>query len=309
MKKTQLNNETGSLYSTKSPKTELLERIQALKEHFEGLAKKACPKNSEKKLEGSLRIANGNHGPQFFYITRKGDTKGRYLSVKNPGEMELARSLAQKNYYEKLQSLCEQWLIGLKKVETQVLNLPSETKIFPRQPARRNLVTPLDSEMTYEEYLEKWKAVEYKGKAFAENSVVIKTNRGELVRSKSECLIANKLDSMGIPYRYEYPVSLKVNAVKSVETAEGESLKFQKESTVTVFPDFTVPGLDRREIIIEHFGLMDDPEYAENAVRKMNLYAMNGFFPGENLLVTYETCNCPLDIQIFENEILRFFAK
>lgn len=303
------NSKNTGFVKTKSPKTELLREISSLKAEFEGLKKKAASKTGGENLQGSLRIANGAHGPQFFHITLKGDTKGRYLSVKNTKDMELARKLAQKDYFEKVRALAEDWLSALEKVERSIMKLPSETSVFPQQPVRRSLVNPLDSEMTDDEFVREWQSVKYKGKSIDENSVCIKTNRGEMVRSKSECLIANKLDSMGIPYRYEYPVTLKVNTTMPVETEDGEIVKIQKEHKITAYPDFTILGPNRREIIIEHFGMMDDPEYSEKAVRKMSFYNMNGYFAGDNLLVTYETKSVPFDIQGFEKMVLNLFSK
>ena len=43
---------------------------------------------------------------------------------------------------------------------------------------------------------------------FLEGSLIHRTERGELVRSKSELLIANKLHSMGIEYGYEQPLNI-----------------------------------------------------------------------------------------------------
>ena len=34
---------------------------------------------------------------------------------------------------------------------------------------------------------------------------------------------------------------------------------------------------------------MDDPGYARKMVRKINAYENNGIFPGERLILTYET--------------------
>ena len=45
----------------------------------------------------------------------------------------------------------------------------------------------------------------------------------------------------------------------------------------------------RKEYYYEHFGMMDDPSYAEAAVQKLASYAKHGFFPGQNLLVSFET--------------------
>ncbi len=43
---------------------------------------------------------------------------------------------------------------------------------------------------------------------------------------------------------------------------------------------------------------MDDPEYAEKAIRKIDAYTHNGIFPGKRLLVTYETSNYTLNTSV-----------
>ena len=102
------------------------------------------------------------------------------------------------------------------------------------------------------------------------------TAKGERVRSKSEVMIADLLNKETIPYRYEYPLYLK-----------GFDL---------VYPDFTVLNVKKRkEIYWEHFGMMDDSEYVEKAMKKITVYAQNGIFPGINLIVTFETRKTPLN--------------
>lgn len=73
-----------------------------------------------------------------------------------------------------------------------------------------------------------------------------------------------------IEYKYERPLLLKGYG--------------------TVYPDFTF--LSRRtgeEIYWEHDGKMDDPTYARNAVKKIEAYENNNIFPGERLILTFET--------------------
>ena len=62
-----------------------------------------------------------------------------------------------------------------------------------------------------------------------------------------------------------------------------------------VFPDFTVLNTRTRKTFYwEHFGMIDDPEYLEKALKKVELYGKNDIIVGENLLITYETRNQPL---------------
>ena len=63
-----------------------------------------------------------------------------------------------------------------------------------------------------------------------------------------------------------------------------------------IYPDFTVLNVrTRKEMLWEHFGMMDEPEYAEKAVQKIMTYEQNNIFPGENLILTYETRKNPLN--------------
>ena len=101
------------------------------------------------------------------------------------------------------------------------------------------------------------------------------------MRSKSEVIIADLLGREKIPYRYEYPVKIK--------------------GWGKVYPDFTVLNVKKRkEMYWEHFGMMDDPEYVEKAVQKIEMYQKNGIYPGEHLIITYETRN----VQINQKSIM-----
>ena len=66
-----------------------------------------------------------------------------------------------------------------------------------------------------------------------------------------------------------------------------------------IHPDFTVKKVGSGEIIIwEHFGKVDDPEYFQkNVVWKLKKYIENGYIPGKNLIITWETKNTPLSIE------------
>lgn len=53
---------------------------------------------------------------------------------------------------------------------------------------------------------------------------------------------------------------------------------------MTVYPDFTILKMkERREIIWEHFGMMDKPDYQEAAIKKLSRYYENGYFDGKRI--------------------------
>lgn len=152
-------------------------------------------------------------------------------------------------------------------------NLPS---------GRRALIKPLC--ISDEEYAASWQAHEYDPKPFADDTPEIYTERGERVRSKSEKIIADKLYSLGIPYRYECPINLR--------------------GIGTVYPDFAVLKRSaRKQFFWEHLGMMDNAEYSDNALHRIDMYAKNGFHLGTDLILTYETSTRPLDTKLLNQMI------
>ena len=113
------------------------------------------------------------------------------------------------------------------------------------------------------------------------------TEKGERVRSKSEKIMADYFFRHGIEYKYECPIHLKGVGI--------------------VYPDFTF--LSKRtgqEIYWEHCGMVDSPTYARNMVRKINAYERNGIFPGERLILTYETEQTILNTEKIEQMIQKY---
>lgn len=73
------------------------------------------------------------------------------------------------------------------------------------------------------------------------------------------------------------------------------SASFVNEDFCEFHPDFYCLNLrTRQEYVWEYFGMMDDPDYAGQAVQKLELYAANGYFPGKNLIITMESKSEPL---------------
>ena len=99
------------------------------------------------------------------------------------------------------------------------------------------------------------------------------------MRSKSEKIIADEMYRRGIPYHYEKQLVLNDRGKK-----------------VVLFPDFTAMNKETGRIIyLEHLGLMDQPEYCQNAARKLSLYERNGLLLGRDLLLLHESSAEPLN--------------
>lgn len=90
---------------------------------------------------------------------------------------------------------------------------------------------------------------------------------GIMVRSKSEKIIADRLWAHGVKFRYEAQFLI-----------EGREF----------YPDFTIRLKDGKLIIWEHFGLLDNNEYADNASRKLDLFRRAGYKQHTNLICTDE---------------------
>lgn len=153
-------------------------------------------------------------------------------------------------------------------------------------PDRKKLINPIED--TWENNLQKWFAAPYQGKEFQEGAPMILTENGERVRSKSEKILADYFYRQNILYKYEKPLYLKGYG--------------------TVYPDFTFLSskTGKMRYIGKHEGMMDKQEYARNAVRKIELYQKNGIYPGERLILTFETEQSMLNQNILEKLVEKY---
>lgn len=147
--------------------------------------------------------------------------------------------------------------------------------------------------MSAEERFIKWKSESYPTYGEYPEFLRYETDRGELVRSKSELIIANLLykEDSHLHYRYEEKLYLK-------------------QSNKTIHPDFTIMSRRNGEIVYwEHAGKMDDSRYADDFTRKINAYIKEGIFPGKNLIITYETGTVPLEVSVVKKLIKNYFFE
>lgn len=103
--------------------------------------------------------------------------------------------------------------------------------------------------------------VEYVGK-FLEDGLIHRTARGELVRSKSEVIIANLLHGLEIPYAYEQPFTGRDGSIR--------------------YPDFTIDDAETgQRIFLEHLGMMAEPAYRRRWQSKLDWYRAQGVLPSD----------------------------
>ena len=96
---------------------------------------------------------------------------------------------------------------------------------------------------------------------FLDSNLIYRTERGDLVRSKSEWIIADKLHAAGIDYQYEQPTIL---------------------DGIERYPDFTIVDDDSgRTWYWEHNGMLSNEEYNKRWERKLAAYRRHDIKPLE----------------------------
>lgn len=225
-----------------------------------------------KMPKGSI-IIKKKKGKISYYLYE--DKKETSIKRKDP----IADKLIYKRVLEhkiKTQELyCKTMSEALEKLVTDTGNLSRTlTRIYETDGAERFFMTP-------ESY--KWMKQQYRQNTYKAEQKKYITGRGTAVRSKSEWIIAGKLEEQGIPYRYE--AELRVG-------------------NHTYYPDFMVMRSDGSIVLWEHLGLMDVEGYRARALEKIENYRKSGYVQHSNLICTYE--NDIENRQVLDEIIRRF---
>ena len=210
--------------------------------------------------------------------------KRKYIRKRDIG---IVAALAQKNYYSSVKPLVQKQLKELKQFVNKYPKENLEEIYEALSVERKRFVKPL--QVSVKQKIIQWEAEVYEKNTKYSENLKFETDQGELVRSKSEVIIANLLyqNQNHILYKYERPLEM---------TIEGRSK--------IVYPDFTILSKRTGKIIYwEHAGRMDDPYYVNDFVKKMNTYVTNGLLPGKDVILTYETQNNPLEIGVVKRMI------
>lgn len=98
------------------------------------------------------------------------------------------------------------------------------------------------------------------------------------------------------------------HTAKSHKIRKVEILVIQIQN-VSIYPDFTIRHPVTGEVYYwEHFGMMDNENYAHNVYSKLQLYQSAGIIPSMQLLTTFETRQNPLDYEYVELLIQYYFT-
>ena len=235
---------------------------------------------------GSLELRNHHNGIRYQQKAWNPELKKPNRHYLSPDEMDLIKALAQKGYDQRL-------LKAAQKQQDTIADFLDDynphalSDIYAALPdARKDLISAevLDDET----FAMNWEVVNYSPAPFQEGLPEFYSIRGERVRSKSEKIIADTLYAKHKPYKYEPPLRI---------------IQGQKPWR----PDFLVLNpRTRKEYIWEHFGMMDDPDYCNRNVRKLELYTQQGIFLGDKLILTMETSSNPLSTKTLDSIIQQY---
>ncbi|MBR5348304.1 MAG: hypothetical protein IK125_03635 [Lachnospiraceae bacterium] len=249
---------------------EIKEEINVLEERLRRLNVELTKLRTMVPKGARLRAVRRGNVYQYFMRVPGVDGSGKYLDKRN---RKIAEILAQIEYDEKLEDLLSEELEKMKLLESVWENAPAEIALQRMAPGKRSLVKlPFLSD---EAFIRDWREQKFDGLGFEENYPEYYTRKELRVRSKSEVIIADILDEMSVPFLYEKPLRLGGNIVH---------------------PDFTLLNIkERREVYWEHFGMMDDMDYRNNAFLKIRKYEADGMYQHGSMIWTFETGKYPLN--------------
>ena len=264
-------------------KIEIIEAVYKRLNHLRFLAD-IIRNNQKDAPEGSLKLCKRGDKTLMYHRKSGNDRNGRYISQNN---YEMACRLAKKGYLGKVLTAIEKEIERLEKYVDDCAGNTYEDVYGRLSTVRQSMFVPLVE--TDEKFVDRWTSQPYIQKPFGDKTQAFETKRGEIVRSKSELIIANDLFYAGIPYRYECQTVI---------------------DGVTIYPDFTILNVARRKVYFwEHLGKLDDPDYANVTAVKLNTYMTGGYYPGVDLLLTMETSRTPIKSEVVADLISKFLLE
>jgi len=252
------------------------------------IAKKRLDKLISNGLKDQVNMKRIKGNIYIYKRTDSSQTNGTYIRKDNVKEI---KPLIQKLYNTKLleavveeQRQIDQCIAILRKTDTSqeavLKNIPSEM--------HRYVNTDVFNDR---DVVEEWRREVYMGHNPVRFEKAFKTSNGDMVRSKSELIIAETLKAFKVPYIYERPFHAYM-------TGYGKT---------NIYPDFTC--FNRRTgktYYWEHLGMMDDAEYASKNIRRVMEFAREGVFPGSELILSFETTDVQLKTDYIREVIKKF---
>lgn len=238
--------------------------------------KTAQSKELKKLPPGRLIIREDGKNINYLHMYKAGDRTVRRGITK---DKELIRLLARKKYLQESLAILKRDIPLLEKM-VEKHTAPITDNIIKAMPKAYRKLEPRDFLPDFQNRQE-WAEADFRQSTDRLEERRHVTARGLKVRSKSEVVIADKLDFYKIPFRYE------------------EMLYIENHSFA---PDFKV--LTERGIVYwEHCGKVNDRRYMQRHKWKIGMYERADIVPWKNLIVTYDYEDGSLDTRVIDSEI------
>ena len=224
---------------------------------------------------GHLIYINRNNKDYYYhYLTPKGfRTKSKRVGITN--DQPLIHALARK---ELLQKQCEIVSKNISCLEAAIDSYePVDERALISQ--MKGAYATLHPDMFTPLIQGSGNTQKYQF-AFLEEDLKHMTPLGLRVRSKSELVIAGRLEHFGLDLVYEPVISLA-----------GQTFR----------PDFEIISKRTcKTVYWEHAGMMGDIEYMHKFQEKLSVYYEFGIVPWKNLILTYDNADGGLDVRLVD---------
>lgn len=229
---------------------------------------------------GQIHVSRCRGNFQYYYVDKMNGIR-KYMGAEDE---KAIRKYIQKDYEL---ALNEKLKILHKRIDKfiSLYDIKELTDVYDNlNEGRKRFVTPLIEPDDI--YVQKWLEKHPGQQNSYPREGQYQTNRGEMVRSKSEKIIADALEKYSVPYRYEPMLELGYS---------------------TVYPDFAALNTRTRKTIYwEHLGILSDMDYASKNFKKIQEYEKNGYLQGRDLITTMEASDSPIDVRLVEVKIREF---
>lgn len=253
--------------------------IMALRGYEERLKKEKAELNS--MPEGSLIFMNDNGRTNYVQlIPASAKTGGKRIRRAINKDPNLIKQLARKKFLQKSVELTSEEVERIK-IFLQSSRPPDAERVLETLPEKYKDI----SESVYfpkRAEAKQWAQKPFNQSTFNPEEKIHMSIGGIKVRTKSELLIADRLELYDLPFRYE------------------DTLGYRQYSFNPDFSVMTTKGI----MYWEHCGMMNDPKYRRRNEWKLQIYNKIGVVPWKNLIITYDFEDGGLDLRIIESEIV-----
>lgn len=195
-----------------------------------------------------------------FLFSKKNRQNGKETCINN--DNELIYALARRSFLEERLRETEYRILQLRKLVDRITDADYDWKL--RKKLSRFADSSLDlTQIIFTKEQREWINEPFTPNPFYRDNLTCATKGNVLMRSKSEVMIGNALEAIGVPYRYDDLVRIET---------EPSGRPSRRPFRDNYFADFKIPNLIGGITIHEHLGAFQMDNYSINALERLNDY-------------------------------------